>query len=200
MHQGCRHGQPLFVPQGQGSAGGVSDPLQFKGFQGPVDTLLLSPARQTVGAGKEFQVLEDAQAGVQGKFLGHVADMSAGLRPGHPQVMADHLKGTARGGQQTAEHAKGGGFSGTVGTEQAENLAPFHAEGQVFYCIKITETTFEIPGDNHRLLPISLYFFRVNDCSRNKPGLFLFSAQQGDKSILKSGGDGLHGQVFFPVT
>ena len=89
---------------------------------GPADGLASLAPAQTVGAGKEGQILADREVGIEREALRHVADalaqapwLGADINPRHPGM-------PRRGRQEAAEHADQGGLAGTVGPEQAENL------------------------------------------------------------------------------
>lgn len=46
-------------------------------------------------------------------------------------IVTGHVHGSGSGNQQAAQHADGGGFSGTIGTQQTENFSFFNRKGYV---------------------------------------------------------------------
>jgi len=78
--------------------------------------------------GIETDVLRNGQVVVQPEALRHVAQMQlGGFRvDSHVQAIDHDLPGIRT--QHPGEHAHGGGFSGAIGTDQAQNLARLNAE------------------------------------------------------------------------
>ncbi len=130
VDHGAGEGDPLFEADRQfvGHAvleAGEADHVEE--FGGGEDGVVLFAVNTAV----EFQVFMDFQVAVEGEFLRHVADPvfeAVSLAP--DMITGD--EGVAAGGVQNAEeHFDGGGFSGPVGAEEAEDFAGVDVEADV---------------------------------------------------------------------
>src|SRR5579871_5768883 len=100
--------------------------------------------RNAVDAAEEIDVLFHSEVVVEREFLRHVPDvMLDGFRLGHDVESAD--RGGAGGWQkQSAEHADGGGFSGAVRSEEAEDFAAPDVERDVVDGEEVAEAFDEV--------------------------------------------------------
>jgi len=46
--------------------------------------------------------------------------------------------------EKSTDHSDGGGFSGAVRAQESENLSPVDVQGEVAYCLKVSERFSEI--------------------------------------------------------
>src|SRR5665647_1099850 len=74
------------------------------------------------------QILRDGQAAVEGVGLRHDADHLLGQRRMRDDVDAAHAGAACRRDHARRQHADGGGLTGAVRPEQAEDLARLHAQ------------------------------------------------------------------------
>jgi hypothetical protein len=96
-------------------------------------------AGDAVDPGVEAQVLLDGQVLVQAEALGHVADALLDALGLGRDVEADDGAAATRRIQDPAEHPDRRGFSGSVGPEDAEDLAALHRERHVAHGDEVAE-------------------------------------------------------------
>lgn len=99
----------------------------------PVFTLLV--AQVVANLQYRHQVIVNAQAAEYGGLLRQIADSATRARVQGQQadifIIDDNVAGVAR--YDTNDHIERGGFTGTVRTEQTNNLARIHGQADVFY-------------------------------------------------------------------
>lgn len=139
--------QPLFPATGEGSRQLAAAACQAQFFQGVHHRL--TAVRYAKHAGDEVQVLFDAEVVPEGKPLGHVAYLGFDLDAVFHDVQPQAGSLSAVRGEQAAEHADGGGFAATIGTEKAENFTFPHLQGQILYNVLVSEMFVE-PTDIDR--------------------------------------------------
>ena len=105
---------------------------------------------QAVDPAEEVQVFLGGQVLIEGKALGHVADVLFDPVVFPDDVEAAHPAGAAGGQQQAVQHADGGGFARAVGPQKAEDLPLLHLEADVVHRLKSPEMAGEILDDYGR--------------------------------------------------
>ena len=108
---------------------------------GFVDNL---PTVHAVNSAEQFQVFFDSQVVVKRKLLAHVADITL-----HQFVLRRHIEasnGRVSVGwlRKSAKHSHGGSLSGTICTEEPENLALIDIERNMVRRDKVAELFREI--------------------------------------------------------
>src|SRR5262249_61839453 len=96
-----------------------------------VDALLALLAVEPLDAAAVGEVLHDAQLGVEGAVLGHVADAAAHLDGAPEDVEAVDERLAGGGGEVAGQDAHGGGLAGPVGPQEADHLPPGDLERHV---------------------------------------------------------------------
>ncbi len=160
-----------------------------------------SHSAQAIYPAEKFQVLPHAETAVQGKFLRHIAEVFTRLGPCRAQIHSCHSQHAAACGKQAAQHAEGSRLARAVGAEQAEQLAPAHAETGVVHGHKISKAAHQIAYLYHLFPPCLLkvpagrgrrngaFRFRGINIPRFIEFFSLFP-QDGHESILQSCGRG----------
>ena len=106
----------------------LREPQPLQQFVGLATDVIVLHA---VDACKETDILADGQIFVKREFLRHIADVLLDFFVLGADVVASHGARAAGGLVQSCEHVHGGGLTCAVGSEEAENLAPLHAETDV---------------------------------------------------------------------
>ena len=108
----------------------------------------VEPGRgQAVDPAEKGEVFLGGQVLIEGKTLGHVADVVFDLGVFPDDVEAPHLALAAGGQQQPVEHADGGGLARPVGSQEAENLPPVDLKADVVHRHEVPEMAGEILDD-----------------------------------------------------
>ena len=143
VQDGASQGQPLLPSAGQQARHRrppLAQPCHGQHVLLALGTPLLC---NSVDPAEEINVLLHRQIVIERELLGHIADMfSDVLRFGRHIEPAYASPAIARG-EQPAENANGGRLAGSVGAEEAENLAPTDGEGNVVYGDKGAESLHE---------------------------------------------------------
>ena len=134
MRQGGEERHLALCPERQLShqdAGQSRQPGRQRGFRG------------AVGPRAERQVLPHGQVAVQAQTLRHVTEPAPVLAVGRAAEQLD-----AAGGQrdEAQEHPDQRGLAGSVGTEQADDLAVLHAHRYVVHRRERAEAAGHVPG------------------------------------------------------
>src|SRR5262249_44832533 len=92
-------------------------------------------------AGLDAQGLAHIEEGVENQFLGHDAQLAAGLAVLALNVEAVHRDRARAGARETGEHADQGGLTGTVRTQETEEFALLDLETHI---VDSAETRFSL--------------------------------------------------------
>ena len=137
MDQGARQRELLFHASGEAvSDAGVEgrQPDQLEQL-----TAASPPFRDAVHESEELDVLVDRQILVEGELLGHVADFLLDIFPFPVDIVPGHPDPTRGGIGKTAQNPDGGRFSGTIGTQETNDLTFINFKTQFISCDKITK-------------------------------------------------------------
>ncbi len=96
-----------------------------------------------------MEVLADAQVAVEREFLGHVAEPGTGGAGGAIEIQPSDAGLSGGRPQEAAHHLECGGFARAVGAEQAEDLTPADAEGNVVSGGEAAELLGQLVGFDH---------------------------------------------------
>jgi hypothetical protein len=86
---------------------------------------------QAIHAADEGEVLAGGEFAEEGHAFGDDADVTFHFDGVVEEILTEDLNGAGGGGEQAGEHLDGGGFAGSVGAEEAEELAGFDREIEV---------------------------------------------------------------------
>lgn len=114
-------------------------------FPGPFPTLGFF---QTVEGGAEAEILITAQFRVEIAFVGNHPDQVLGSPRSFDAVQAADANAPRIGPGQTSEHIDGGGLTGPVGSEQAEQLARDNLKTQLIDRLDVRKGFFQSPDGN----------------------------------------------------
>ena len=104
-------------------------------FQSPRDVF---PGK-AVSAAEKGQVLLHGQVPVQGEFLGHIANIGAGLRAGVAEIHPGDAEMAAGQRQEAAEHPEGRSLARAVRPQKAEDFPAPHLEGGLVHGGEVAE-------------------------------------------------------------
>ena len=144
-----------------------------------------------VGAGEIFEILVDGELVVEREKIRNIADILLGLfaMALHVNAVDEHAAG--RGQQQPADHLEGGGFAGTVRSDESEHFARRHLEIQAIRrenaaCRVAVRIVFpgEIDELEHDVCPsLSRGYYPVN----SSPGVTTSKRYRQNRDIRRAG-------------
>ena len=108
---------------------------------------------ELVEPGNESQVLLDRKILVEGKTLGHIADLALDLEPVGQEVVAEHGPMAGIRFQKTAHDADRRGLARAVGTQKAGDLATSNHHGDMIDNGLAIEALGQVVDVNHVHLP-----------------------------------------------
>ena len=139
MHDGAAQRQALLPAAGQQLGDGGAAVGEARHAQHVLLAFRAHVFGDAVNPAEEVDVLFHGEIVVERELLRHVADVLADLFGILGDVEAGHGAPAGGGRQQPAEHADDGGFAGAVGTQETEDLALVHLEGDVIDGHEIAE-------------------------------------------------------------
>ena len=90
---------------------------------------------------------------IAGRAFRQVADLPLGLQGLSLNIATENAHPPAAGGEKTAEHLHGGGFTGAIGAEKTQHLARLHLKRQVIDSRVLSKTFTQVVYFNHGLYP-----------------------------------------------
>ena len=148
-HQRRRQPHALPEPPGKLTDRPLANLRQPAALQSPLHRALPSRPPQPGKAGPELQVLVHPHLHVEGSRLRQVADGPLDVAAAGDHVAAVDPKLARRRAQIATDHADRGGLTGTVGTEEADHLAPGDLEIDRIYGRESAELLSETVCGNH---------------------------------------------------
>ena len=133
VEDGRGEAHPLAEALGQLADRPVVDVLDAGGGDGLVQRGPPVGAADVPEPGHVVQPLRDQHLGVERVVLGQVADPPLGLAPALGEGHAVEPDGPGVGLEVLGDHPHGGGLAGPVRAQEADHLAPVHAEGDLVY-------------------------------------------------------------------
>ena len=151
VEEGGGDGEELFEATGEGAGEGESMGGEIDGFEEELDAGRDLGRGDAVSGGEEAEIFEDGEIVIEAKFLGDVAEERANLGAMEPGIEASDGGGTGGGFGEAGEHLDGGGFSGAVGAEEAEDFVGGDLEGEAIDGGERAERFLEMTEDNDGL-------------------------------------------------
>ncbi len=99
--------------------------------------------------GDEGQVVAHRHLRIERRVLRQVADALLHLERLLEDVEAAHFHAAARRRDHAGEDAHGGGLAGAVGSEEAQDLARLHLEGDVLYGLQVAVVLHQMRDFDH---------------------------------------------------
>ena len=149
MKEGLCQARAMPVSLGEGNEGLVPPGLQEAGFDHAVDSFFPGQSGESPDAGAEAEKTENRHIGIEGGGLGEVSDLPFGvLRLICNRDPADfHV--AMGGGEKSGDDPHGGGFPGTVRTEESKDFTLLYREGEVIDSCLVTKLLSEIIDFDH---------------------------------------------------
>ena len=149
MKEGLRQTCAMAVSLGQGVDGLVHHGLQEAGFDHAIDSFFPGQPGESPDAGAEAEKTDNRHIGIEGGGLGEVSDLPFGvLRLICNRDPADfHV--AMGGGEKSGDDPHGGGFPGTVRTEESKDFTLLYREGEVIDSCLVTKLLSEIIDFDH---------------------------------------------------
>jgi len=152
VDDGAAEGEALFP-----SAGELGDAaIEVGANSGEVDDVVFAlrglRALEAIDAGVEVEVFLHGEVFVEAELLAHVADMLLDLGGIFDYVHAENGAGAGGWREESAKSFDDGGFTGTVGAEEAEDLTFAYLEADVVDRSELAKADGEVAGGDGRSL------------------------------------------------